>query len=96
METPSDDDQDDEDQDLKRYARQFVMRLRHQPVRLTILVQVFFVLCLENSAKCQSDNNRMIFNVVDSILLSPDCVNKMGLDFCVLGYWGSAALLLSL
>ena len=40
-------------------------------------VQLFFVLCLENSANCQSDDNRMIFNVMVSILLSLDCVNKI-------------------
>jgi len=32
-------------------------------------VQLFFVLCLENSANCQSDDNRMIFDEVVSILL---------------------------
>ena len=53
------------------------MRLRHKPVRLTILVQLFFVLCLEDSATCQSDDNRTIFDEVVSILLSLDCVNKI-------------------
>jgi len=58
-------------------SMQFVKRFRHQPFRLTFFCSGIFVLCLENSGQCHSDDNNLVFNVVDSILVSPDCVNTI-------------------
>jgi len=86
MEMPSDDDQDGEEQDLKRCATKVLdpdlssegnLSCDSDTSRLTYFSSGIFVLCLENSGKCQSDDNNMVFNVVDSILVSPDCVNTI-------------------